>query len=232
MGIFKQLVIQHSIISYRQVFYKKIAIKIAFCVLIPYFFFTIVQGSLIIKEILRQKNFILDEGSIKYLNGILILDLVMKLIFNSIGTVSVLPYLRLKIPKNTIINLIILSNHLNIICLLSLVISLPIWIILSAFFKPLATVILVVKLMLGFILNNYLSMVFSISFAKLRPIKIFLRILLISVLFVYLLFCNHLVLPNPRIILFELMLSCSFALLIYYAHLRLRSEIRHTLYLG
>jgi hypothetical protein len=232
MEIVWHLLVQHSITSYRRFFYKKIAIKIAFYIFTPYLIFALIQGSLLVKEMLYQKNWIVDFRSIRYLTSFLMVDLAIKLIFNKLSIINVLPYLSLKIPKSSIINLIILCNHLKILSLLSLMLFIPIWIIMRDILIPLALLVLLLNFLLGILLNNYLSMIFSLSFAAFRLIKVVLALIFNSLLILYLLIWNHVLIPYYAMFKYELMFSISFGLLIWFTHQILRKEIQNLLYLA
>jgi hypothetical protein len=179
MRLFKELLFIQFLNSYRRFFFRKIILRIAIYFFLCYSILILIEGAVLVRNSILESGLIISYFSISYIIIIGAVDLLLKVVLNRFGVLSVYPFLRLKIPKKYIVDFMIFYNHFFSLNILSLFLIIPLCIILDSIFIRNQIALLAFILILSFITNNYMSMLINISRIKfgylgLLPLLIFL----------------------------------------------------------
>jgi len=167
----------------RRFFYQRNIIQIALYVMSVYLIWVLISGAIILKHTMDSHGIHIDLLSFKVIIIISSIDFLYKLIFNRIKITNVLPYLRLKISRNTLVTFLLFKNLFGFINILSYIFVLPL-VIISSYNQFLNELFLLLgTYLLTFSLNNYISIFIEIykmeyKFKDLIPLIILVLIVL------------------------------------------------------
>lgn len=166
--IYRVLLYQSFLNSYRRIFYNKLLLtNVIILILFFYAIIMIFHASFLLRAEVNRSMRNFNQLIINCFLAIYFLDFLTKLLFNHINQGDIYPYLRLKIPRNMLANYLILNNHFKMINFFGYMILVPLLVILWDKIEPSSYVIILISTILIFTLNSYISMTLDIFRIKL-----------------------------------------------------------------